>query len=77
MAEVHIVGQIVGGEEFDSSALFCKWLVSFAEVQTLLAILRHACARDIVTDEGRTDVKHWNRLEGSSSGQTHIDVAQV
>ncbi len=34
-------------------------------------------ARDIVTDEGRTDVKHWNRLEGSSSGQTHIDVAQV
>jgi hypothetical protein len=33
--------------------------------------------REIITDEGRTDVKHWNKLEGNSCGQTHVDVAQV
>jgi hypothetical protein len=27
MGEVHFVGRIVGGEEFDTSSLFCKWLV--------------------------------------------------
>ena len=35
------------------------------------------CYREIITDEGRTDVKHWNKLEGNSSGQTHVDVAKV
>jgi hypothetical protein len=25
MAELHIVGSIVGGENFDDSSLFCKW----------------------------------------------------
>lgn len=25
MAELHVVGRIVGGQDFDEDALFCKW----------------------------------------------------
>lgn len=27
MAEVHIIGQLLGAQEFDSTSLFCKWAV--------------------------------------------------
>ena len=25
MAEVHVIGQLVGGSEFPENSLFCKW----------------------------------------------------
>ena len=27
MAELHVIGQIVGGHSFPETALFCKWAV--------------------------------------------------
>mmetsp|Transcript_7657 Transcript_7657/g.12155 ORF Transcript_7657/g.12155 Transcript_7657/m.12155 type:complete len:189 (+) Transcript_7657:119-685(+) len=56
MAEVHVVGSLVGAEDFDESSLFCKW--------------------SIITDDGRTDNKRWNLLEGVAAGQTQVDVAK-
>ena len=28
MAEVHVIGELVGGSDFPSGSLFCKWSVS-------------------------------------------------
>jgi len=56
MAELHIVGNIVGGQDFDDPALFCKW--------------------SLITDDGRTDARRWNLLEGINSAQTQVDVAK-
>ena len=56
MAELHVVGRIVGGVEFDEEALFCKW--------------------GMVTDDGRTDAKRWNLLEGQANGQTQVDTSK-
>ena len=30
-----------------------------------------------MTDDGRTDAKRWNLLEGQANGQTQVDTSQV
>mmetsp|Transcript_13953 Transcript_13953/g.44311 ORF Transcript_13953/g.44311 Transcript_13953/m.44311 type:complete len:177 (-) Transcript_13953:1787-2317(-) len=47
MAEIHVIGQLVGASGFENENVFCKWGI-FA---------------------GRS----WELLEGSDSGQTHVD----
>ena len=32
MAEVHIIGELVGGSEFPDSSLFCKWGIHTGEL---------------------------------------------
>ena len=32
--------------------------------------------RSVITDDGRTDSRRWNLLEGVNSAQTQVDVAQ-
>ncbi len=31
MAEVHIIGQILGGSDFPDNSLYCKWSISCGE----------------------------------------------
>ncbi|XP_026544125.1 B9 domain-containing protein 2 [Notechis scutatus] len=48
MAEVHVIGQIVGASGFPSSSLFCKWGIHTGGAWKLLSGLR----------EGQTQVDH-------------------
>uniref|UniRef100_A0A670Z0Y6 B9 domain-containing protein 2 n=1 Tax=Pseudonaja textilis TaxID=8673 RepID=A0A670Z0Y6_PSETE len=48
MAEVHVIGQIVGASGFPSSSLFCKWGIHTGASWKLLSGLR----------EGQTQVDH-------------------
>ena len=33
MAEVHIIGQIVGGSDFPDNSLYCKWSISHGKIK--------------------------------------------
>lgn len=36
MAEVHIIGQIVGASDFPDNSLYCKWSISHGKIKTNL-----------------------------------------
>jgi hypothetical protein len=48
MAEVHIVGSLVGGKDFEQGSLFCKWQLitddGRPDNKRYLACGAHACA---------------------------------
>ena len=48
MAEVHLIGDIVGGDGFDSGDLFCKWGLSYGSAWRVLEGL----------EKGQTQVDH-------------------
>ena len=48
MAEVHVIGELVGGSDFPSGNLFCKWSVSHGSGWR---VLEGAC-------EGQTQIDH-------------------
>ncbi len=33
MAEVHIIGQIVGASDFPENSLYCKWSITHGKIQ--------------------------------------------
>ena len=33
MAEVHIIGQIVGASDFPDNSLYCKWSISHGKIK--------------------------------------------
>nr|CAD7434909.1 unnamed protein product [Timema monikensis] len=52
MAEVHILGQILGASEFPKNTLFCKWGIHAVESQTLdnstFCVTRHSHVHTVV-----------------------------
>jgi hypothetical protein len=44
---------------------------------TSLTLCTLSIRRGVVTDDGRTDAKRWNLLEGQANGQTQVDTSQV
>ena len=62
MAEVHLIGDIVGGDGFDSGDLFCKWGLSYGSAWRVLEGL----------EKGQTQVDHpqvqWS-AEGVDLGE--------
>lgn len=60
MAELHIIGQLVGGHGFPSANLFCKWGTAFGTAWKVLegkqdgqTQVDHPKVRDFfVTDDG-------------------------
>ena len=48
MAEVHIIGTIIGASDFDEPTLCCKYTILSGD--------------------------SWSLIEGTSSGQTHVDT---
>ena len=59
MAEVHVIGELVGASEFPSGDLFCKWSVSHGSGWRLLEGAR----------EGQTQTDHPQ--DGSFSKWSH------
>ena len=71
MAEVHIIGQILGASDFPDHSLYCKWSIStgwdylffLIEVKnSFKLILKH-----------KTKGSGWKHLQGIKEGQTHVD----
>ena len=48
MAEVHLIGDLVGGSEFASADLFCKWGIAYGNAWKVLEGIQ----------EGQTQVDH-------------------
>lgn len=48
MAEVHLIGELVGGDKFPSGSLFCKWNLTIGSAWKVLEGLK----------EGQTQVDH-------------------
>lgn len=48
MAEVHLIGEVVGADKFPSGSLFCKWGLAVGSAWKVLEGLR----------EGQTQVDH-------------------
>ena len=75
MAELHLIGQIIGGSEFgdNPSSLCCRWKLSagssFSLFQTYHFTDNIKCAT-IIGD-------NWRVLEGASEGQTQLDTPQI
>ncbi len=40
MAEVHVIGELVGADDFPSSSLFCKWGLSLGAAWKVLEGIR-------------------------------------
>ena len=40
MAEVHIIGQIVGASGFPEHSLFCKWSLSVGKIIIVILLLK-------------------------------------
>ena len=48
MAEVHIIGELVGGDKFPSGSLFCKWGLEIGSAWKVLE----------GSKEGQTQIDH-------------------
>lgn len=59
MAEVHVIGELVGGSHFPSAALYCKWSICHGSGWRVLEGER----------EGRTQIDHPR--DGSFSKWSH------
>ncbi|XP_067170562.1 B9 domain-containing protein 2 [Apteryx mantelli] len=57
MAELHVIGQIVGASGFDESSLFCKWDIHAGSAWKLLAGRREGQTQ--VDDPQADDVAYW------------------
>uniref|UniRef100_A0A8B9P6Q4 B9 domain-containing protein 2 n=1 Tax=Apteryx owenii TaxID=8824 RepID=A0A8B9P6Q4_APTOW len=57
MAELHVIGQIVGASGFDESSLFCKWDIHAGGAWKLLAGRREGQTQ--VDDPQADDVAYW------------------
>jgi len=56
MAEVHVIGELVGGSDFPSGDLFCRWGLSHGSGWRVLEGL----------SEGQTQIDHpqvWRRVQ--------------
>ena len=68
MAEVHIIGQILGASEFPDHSLYCKWSIS-------AGIYKYQIKKIQITYYYRIHLKGswWKHLQGIKEGQTHVD----
>uniref|UniRef100_A0A3Q3WFX4 B9 domain-containing protein 2 n=1 Tax=Mola mola TaxID=94237 RepID=A0A3Q3WFX4_MOLML len=58
MAELHIIGQIVGGSGFPQSSLFCKWGVHAGGAWRLLSGLKEGQTQVDIPQTG--DTAYWS-----------------
>ncbi len=72
MAELHLIGQIIGGSDFGTNqSLCCRWRLSSGKHTkfTFPATLDN----NLIYSLG----ENWRVLEGASEGQTQLDTPQI
>lgn len=79
MAELHIIGQIIGASGFPQSSLFCKWGIHTGALSchfvTLWCIL--GTMRTILIFISFISGGAWRLLSGLKEGQTQVDIPQI
>lgn len=69
MAELFILGQLIGAKDFIEKSLFCKWKLVAGKF--FLKIVRIFFYKFLITDLG----SGWKFLEGITEAQTQIDTS--
>jgi len=57
MAQVHLIGQLVGGSEFPQNSLFCKWMIIAEGGWTVMAGVQGGQTQ--VDHPADNDMAHW------------------
>lgn len=75
MAEVHVIGQLIGASGFPDSSLFCKWGVHAGSLYFSDEVLyfKHVHQAIIHVFLGSA----WRLVAGLSEGQTQVDTPQL
>ena len=69
MAEVHIIGQILGASEFPNHSLYCKWSINAGLIIFLYKKVYFKRINFLNYNLG----SGWKHLQGIKEGQTHVD----
>lgn len=81
MAELHIIGQIIGASGFPENSLFCKWGVHTGALYNLFVVffiffLFLLCGQSWYCSHFLLGGA-WRLLSGLKEGQTQVDVPQI
>lgn len=67
MAELHIIGQILHGTNFEEPNLFCKWSIQYGNCAFLSSCMNFDSESNMnICYQGA----NWKHVEGASEGQT-------
>ena len=70
MAEVHVIGQILGANEFPDNSLYCKWSLNAGSWKLFQITFDLSPNFNwLINWKG----SGWKLLQGIKEGQTHID----